>query len=369
MKEKIFDIELNPEILIEDKENFKRFLSVITAMEEYSSETFKKIDKMEKDFEKIGEKYISKFSFNYKDRINKLKEVASINQNLLNNVIKIYKPAISFYKDIDMDEIRNMRFEEGKFIYNVFTYILRDWTKERKKERQETYGLIIDEVLKYFSVSKDDSIKYKFLIPGSGLNRLGYELCKLGFNIEGNEYLFLNGLFSDYILNHSKKDEFFFYPNIDTFSNFLTEDSVFREYTFPDIDINLKKEENNKIGKFKLSIGDFISIYDNQKDCFDCVITCYFIDTGQNIIHYIDIIYNILKKGGIWINFGPLSYHWSGYPNAISIELPYDKLKEVIYNYGFEIINESFKNSTFGFMDNYMHNDLFKCINFTAKKT
>ena len=51
-------------------------------------------------------------------------------------------------------------------------------------------------------------------------------------------------------------------------------------------------------------------------------------DTAMEID--IDVENNILKKGGIWINFGPLSYHWSVFPDSVSIELPYDKIKEVI---------------------------------------
>jgi len=359
-------IELNPEQLAHDKEEFKRFLSVITAMELYSVEAFKKMDKMEKDFQKLDQKYISKLSFNYMDRILKLKEAITYNQNLLNHMLKIYKPPSSFYTNIDKDELRNRRFEEGKYIYNIFTYIIRDWTNERAHERKETYNDIINDVLEIFPSSCDDSIKYKFLIPGSALNRLGYELCKYGYDIEGNDYLFFNGIFSDFIFNHAKKEEFCIYPNIDSFSNFLDEDSIFRKYSFPDVDIDIKN--NNKCGKFKVSIGDFVKLYYNKKNYFDCIITCYFIDTAQNVIQYIDIIYNILKKGGIWINFGPLSYHWSGYPNSISIELPYDKLKEVICNYGFEYIKESFRNCTFGYIDNYMQNDVFKCIHFIVKK-
>ena len=37
-------------------------------------------------------------------------------------------------------------------------------------------------------------------------------------------------------------------------------------------------------------------------------------------------------------------------------------------NYAFEYINENFHNCTFGKIDNYMHNDIFKCINFTVRK-
>jgi carnosine N-methyltransferase len=364
MDEKNLVIDINPETLKEEKEEFKTFLSSISGMELYYLEAFKKMEKMEQDFQKFDEKYISKLSFNFKDRIEKTKETIEQNQNLLNNIVKIYKPPSSFYEGIDKEEIKQQRFQEGKYIYNVFTYILRDWTIEREKEREESYGCIIKEVIKHFPPSSENSKNCKILIPGSGLNRLGYELCKLGYDIEGNDYLYLNGIFTDFIFNHTKKNQFFFCPNIDGFSNYFNEDSVHKKYYFPDIDINLKSLPGN----LKIYIGDFLTLYDNFDDYFDCIITCYFIDTGQNIIEYIDIIHRILRKGGIWINFGPLSYHWTEYSDYISIELPYDKLKEVICNYGFKYINESFKNCTFGYIDDYMHNDFFKCINFTVKK-
>ena len=37
----------------------------------------------------------------------------------------------------------------------------------------------------------------------------------------------------------------------------------------------------------------------------------FFIDTANNIISYIETIYNLLKKDGLWVNFGPLLYHYA----------------------------------------------------------
>ena len=37
---------------------------------------------------------------------------------------------------------------------------------------------------------------------------------------------------------------------------------------------------------------------------FDCVACCYFIDTANNVIEYLQTIHKILKPGGYWINFG-----------------------------------------------------------------
>ena len=97
------------------------------------------------------------------------------------------------------------------------------------------------------------------LILGSAaVNRLLYELCKYRFDIESNEYLFLNGIFTDFIFNHAKKNVFYFCPNDDSFINYFNEEIVFRKYYFPDIDLDLK---NNLNGKFKMTIGDFIDSY------------------------------------------------------------------------------------------------------------
>lgn len=51
-------------------------------------------------------------------------------------------------------------------------------------------------------------------------------------------------------------------------------------------------------------------------DKWDCVATCYFMDTAHNIIAYLENIYAILKPGGYWVNFGKcncfLYSHYTG---------------------------------------------------------
>lgn len=45
-------------------------------------------------------------------------------------------------------------------------------------------------------------------------------------------------------------------------------------------------------------------------DHFDCVVTCFFIDTAHNVVQYVEVIRHCLKEGGFWLNLGPLLYHW-----------------------------------------------------------
>lgn len=39
-------------------------------------------------------------------------------------------------------------------------------------------------------------------------------------------------------------------------------------------------------------------------ESWDCVATCFFIDTAHNVIEYMETIWKILKPGGAWINLG-----------------------------------------------------------------
>lgn len=63
--------------------------------------------------------------------------------------------------------------------------------------------------------------------------------------------------------------------------------------------------------------------------------TCFFLDTAKNVIDYVKVLSQIIKPGGLWINLGPLLYHWSDIPGEISIELSFEQLRAVILSCGF----------------------------------
>lgn len=71
---------------------------------------------------------------------------------------------------------------------------------------------------------------------------------------------------------------------------------------------------------FSMCAGEFVDSYSEQESEWDCVLTCFFVDTapvvfecvqrGGVMCRYVELIYKILKPGGYWINLGPLLYHW-----------------------------------------------------------
>ncbi len=63
--------------------------------------------------------------------------------------------------------------------------------------------------------------------------------------------------------------------------------------------------------------------------------TCFFIDTAKNIIDYIETIHNVLKTGGVWINFGPLQYHFAEI-QEYSLELSLQQVEHIVLASGFD---------------------------------
>lgn len=61
-----------------------------------------------------------------------------------------------------------------------------------------------------------------------------------------------------------------------------------------------------------MAAGSFTEIYStpDQKEQWHGIVTCFFVDTAPVVIDYIETIWHMLKPGAVWVNLGPLLYHW-----------------------------------------------------------
>ena len=120
--------------------------------------------------------------------------------------------------------------------------------------------------------------------------------------------------------------------------------------------------------EFSMNAGDFLDIYEKEKGQWDCVATCFFIDTAQNIISYIERIHSVLKPGGIWVNSGPLLYHFASMNDQMSLELSFEEIKEIVIKSGFQFEEETRYTTSYDSNPNSMSQHLYNCIFFVAKK-
>ncbi|KAK6524725.1 hypothetical protein TWF281_011626 [Arthrobotrys megalospora] len=209
---------------------------------------------------------------------------------------------------------------------------LRDWSEEGAVERELTYGPILLGVERLFAdISPHCDVR--ILVPGAGLGRLAFELARRGYCTEGNEFSFHQLIASNFILNHtSNTHEFTVYPFCHGFSHHRSHAYHLRPITVPDVhpatELNEWLEFTTPEGGhrrpavyrykpsqyFSMSAGEFVASYNTPeaKETFDCVATCFFIDTARNFLDYLETIRNVLREGGAWINHGPLLWHYEG---------------------------------------------------------
>ena len=346
-------------------ENFSYFDLILDIFFNYKEDSLKDAEKMEKDFKSIGQKYLSYLSFDYSERITKINQGLLLNEKFLFSITGKYS---NNYNKIKYENNTINRKSEINKLRSTLKLFIRDWTVEGKKERDLTYIPVIEEIKKYFNDINIDNKNRKILVPGAGLCRLAFEIAKLGFDVDAIEVSYYMIICSNFLFNSNlKMNEFQIQPLIHSFNCLKNEDEPFQIFNLPDENINDIMNSKN-FGKLNIIPGDFILSFKDKKNCYDSVITSFFIDTANNIIQFIEIIYNILKKGGIWINIGPLLYHFHDIQNEVSIELSWEEVKKIILKFGFEIKSEKMIDSTYSSIEDSLKKTIYTCIFFSAIK-
>ena len=356
-----------------DPEEYRHLRNVVSAFFNYQIDSLRDLARTERDFKSIDEKYLKRMSFNYTERLDKLKKAIWLNYSFLLKVADPYKNMFKLYKGKNGEVLMEPLLVEVKDIIKMRSTLrlfTRDWAIDGIDERSSTYKPILNELKKFFEnkTKKEFQEGINILVPGAGLGRLMYEIAKLGFKSQGNEFSYYMLLCSNFIFNNTtKKDEFILQPFIHSFSNIFNEEDPFKKISIPDE--NLAEElSKTDTGEMSMVAGEFCHVYKEKINFFDGIVTCYFIDTANNIIEYIETIHNIVKIGGIWINFGPLLYHYTENENEISIELSWEEVKHIIIGFGFEFKKIEVVKTTYSTNKDSMTQRIYNCVFFSAVK-
>ena len=167
-------------------------------------------------------------------------------------------------------------------IHSILKQIVREWSEEGEEERRCSFGPIIKEIDSRFNGYNPSSIK--ILVPGAGLGRLAFEIARRGYSCQGNEYSLFMLFTSNFILNKAlNKAQFTIYPYLHCSSNNYSVYDQTRSIQFPDISLcNINAD-------FSMIAGNFIEVYGNQANSWDCICTCkWFLNlflSNINLIH------------------------------------------------------------------------------------
>ncbi|KAG2129167.1 N2227-domain-containing protein [Suillus bovinus] len=268
-----------------------------------------------------------------------------------------YKPT-----DFDMDKLRS-----------TLKQFVRDWSQEGKEERDTCYTPIKDALVAHFSDKPSPELRQniRVLVPGAGLGRLAYDVANLGFACQGNEFSHYMLLASYLILNRTDAiGQYTIYPYVHSFSNLPDREAMLRPVKIPDVLPSALPAGSNfpwlrEIYGTEYEEGNF----EPQAGQWDAVLTCFFIDTAKNIVNYLRIIHRILAPGGVWINMGPLLWHFeNNATNDPSIELDLEEVKMLARKIGFVISDERTIDTTYTSNSRSMLGYVYKTAFWTATK-
>lgn len=213
----------------------------------------------------------------------------------------------------------------------------REWSDEGIGEREQTFGRLLDKVCDLYGEENRD--KVKVLVPGCGLGRLVYEFVKRGFWTQGNEVSYHMLLALGFVLNHTLvPHSHTIFPYIHRLSHLARRLYQVRPVQMPDESgmsiFSGNPEEDAQVGELmSMAAGSFVDLYgppglaesetysldatasqfrSENANRFDVVATCFFVDTASNIIDYLKSIHHCLKDDGVWVNIGPLHWHFEG---------------------------------------------------------
>uniref|UniRef100_A0A8C6UXE8 Carnosine N-methyltransferase n=1 Tax=Neogobius melanostomus TaxID=47308 RepID=A0A8C6UXE8_9GOBI len=295
----------------------------------------------------------------------RVSECASCNDEVLQAIVD---NSIHMFENIEYGERDDPRrrpsttFDLDKLKSTIKQFV-RDWSEAGRAERDTCYRPIIQEIQRLFPSDKYDVSTVSVLVPGAGLGRLAWEIAHLGYICQGNEWSFYMLFSSNFVLNRCEKVNCLtLYPWIHQFSNNKKSSDQTRAIQFPDVN----PQSLPPTADFSMVAGDFVEVY-TETDSWDCVATCFFIDTAHNVIEYIETIWKILKPGGVWINLGPLLYHFENMANELSVELSYEDVKAAIVKFGFQIeVEKESVQTTYTENERSMLRYVYDCVFFVA---
>lgn len=252
---------------------------------------------------------------------------------------------------------------------------------------------MLEELERHLPVTPANRQKQRVLVPGAGLGRLPLEIAARGYACQGNEFSYHMLLTSNFLLNcTAEAGAIPLFPFVDQACNLWKAGENTTEVLIPDVCpgelLGLSEAEEGEDNEeqpqqpppdFSMVAGDFLEVYTapQQAGRWDAVVTCFFLDTAPVVIEYVEAIHRLLRPGGVWVNVGPLLYHWAGGGEAggderyaRSVELAWEEVRHVmVAGFGFQIVREEVRpNVTYAANPGSMMRTVYDVVLCTARK-
>lgn len=247
-------------------------------------------------------------------------------------------------------------------VQSTIKQMVREWGEEGEVEREAAHAPVLEALCRLLPEPEGRRV----LLPGAGLGRLVWDVARLGYTAQGNEFSYFMLLAANFVLNELCRpdDAVVIHPwALQTCNNATTADQL-RAARVPHVPPNSLPPSAH----MSMCAGDFLEVYRDGFGTWDAVVSLFFIDTAHDVSRYIQRIWDLLCEGGVWINLGPLLWHFHDVHGEASIELSWEELKALIISYGFIIDSEEWRRCAYTTNARSLYHTYYECVFFTARR-
>lgn len=305
---------------------------------------------------------LSEPPFSILDNFNKVDDAIDVNAEIADAILELGLQSFDLPASPDKTDPKKNWHDiatssDVNKAHSTIRQFYRDWSLEGRAEREVCYDPVLQDLHHEFQARRDSGEEIRVLVPGAGLGRLVFEICMAGYDAEGNEISYHQLLASNWILNRTAgPSKHALHPFALHFSNLQSRSQQLQQVLIPDVHpgsaMQAATEAGDRLGTMSMSAADFTVLYmqPDNRETFDAVTTVFFIDTAPNLIRYIETIRHCLKPNGLWINVGPLLWHFddghsrkadTGHEPGIgepgNVELSEEEVLSLIERLGFRI--------------------------------
>lgn len=272
-------------------------------------------------------------STKYTEKLNTVDEYFEknnvITSAIVNNAIQKYEIQEFELTAVEQQARSSKRNNYFRVVESLCHYS-RDWSVQENEE--------ITPLLNYIKekLQSEKNQNTTVIVPGSGLGKVAHTLAsEMNFSsVHAIEFSWLMTLMNEFVYAKMNTGQHLnVYPFLHTYSNHLKTEDQFRSV---EIQCSLKKPTNLSLHTTDFTQFDVKSLDSVSENV--AFVTCFFLDTAENLVEYIQTINRIsssFKGTKKWVNVGPLKYG-----SAAQIELSDEELKILLNTMGWKIIDE-----------------------------
>lgn len=248
-----------------------------------------------------------------------------------------------------------------KTIEVLLRTFVREWSEEGLAERGSCHEKILGALATFFEGAGTGDAAPRVLVVDSKLGRLPWEIQRRGFRCDSCEAKTLQYFGQELIRAQFREvNGHVIQPfAVNTCNRRASKDNT-REVRMPEVAVEEGSLPPNELGHFVRLFGGASSLASR-----DALVTSFAFEPTTNPLRFLRTVAHVVRPGGAWVNFGPMSYDDDDESRGCGVELSWEELRTAMLHF-FEVKEECVVNAMHAVNARSLMQVEYKCVFFVA---